>query len=83
MIAHSKYVIAALSAGLSYSALDGMIAMICNGGFRPGVDEVRKISSIGLFPEASREVFERSPRIRYNVKFEPGPIDYLSSAQQK
>ena len=35
-----------------------MIAMICNGGFRPGVDDPSKISSIGAFPEASRGVFE-------------------------
>ena len=59
-----------------------MIAMICNGGFRPGVDKIEERPSAGMFPEASRALFERSPRIHYPVKFEKGPIDYLGGAAE-
>jgi len=60
-----------------------MIAMICNGGFTPGHDGTDNIPDVGVMPEASRALFENSPRIRYRVKFTSDPIDVLSSEKQK
>jgi hypothetical protein len=59
-----------------------MIAMICNGKFKPGVDAREKLPQLGPFPEASRGIFENAPRIHYNVTYGAEPIDYLVGEQK-
>jgi len=66
-----------------------MLALIMNGGYKPGQDEMSKIASIGPMPEGSRNFFMANPAIHYNVDYVtegivagPGHLARLSTASK-
>jgi len=64
-------------------AVRPMVAMICNGQFRPGVDAIEKIAPLGSMPEACRDLFENSPEIYWNPTYVSGEIDMLTIEKQR